>query len=222
MIRNGVQGKRWAMSLVVRSQVRRERLTVPLRFAMDVVFRLMLVPALLASVAACSRSAHDTSSKAGETGEVVSQSDDDTMGLMPNALNYTDVPIGRFYVDGVWGGNVRARVGSGGIGILCCVSLPGKWHPGLTVTVEWRNDEMYARDPKSMASRVVPVEKSESFSDGFLWVLFLPGDRIKVYASRWMPGFPEGLQAPNEACPGHFTLRNDDPRCPHPDKRIKS
>jgi hypothetical protein len=94
----------------------------------------------------------------------------------------------------------------------------------LTVTVTWRNDTMYAKDPNSVASRVVAVEPYEYFSDGFLWVLFLPDDRIKVYASKWSPGFagfPEGLQWPNEACPGHFTLLNSDPRCPAPDKRIQ-
>ncbi|WP_038711411.1 DUF3304 domain-containing protein, partial [Burkholderia thailandensis] len=149
---------------------------------------------------------------------------DDTMSLNLNALNYTEIPIGKFYVNGTWGGNVRSRIGSGGIGILCCVSLPKKWHPGLNITVEWRDDEMYKNDPNSLASRAVPVEKYEYFSDGFLWVLFFPGGKIKAYASKWMPGFPgfpEGLQAPNVACPGHFTLLNSDPRCPAPDKRIK-
>ncbi|AHI66283.1 hypothetical protein BTL_2371 [Burkholderia thailandensis H0587] len=75
-----------------------------------------------------------------------------------------------------------------------------------------------------MASRVVSVGKYEHFSDGILWVLFFPNDRIKVYASQWMPGFrgfPEDLQSPDSVCPEHFTRLSDGPRCPHPDKRIK-
>lgn len=213
------------MRSFMRARIRRVTSVALGRRSMDAVALLLLLLALLGSVAACSRAGSDASLEAGGKGEAVSQADDDMMSLKLNALNYTEIPIGRFYVDGTWGGNVPSRIGSGGGRIICCVSLPNKWRPGLTVTVEWRNDEMFAKDPKSIAGRVVPVEKYEYFSDGFLWVLFLPEDRIKVYASQWMPGFPgfpEGLQAPNEACPGHFTLRNDDPRCPHPDKRIKS
>ncbi|MDW9241056.1 hypothetical protein C7S17_4173 [Burkholderia thailandensis] len=55
-------------------------------------------------------------------------------------------------------------------------------------------------------------------------MLFFPNDRIKVYASQWMPGFrgfPEDLQSPDSVCPEHFTRLSDGPRCPHPDKRIK-
>ncbi|EDO91815.1 conserved hypothetical protein [Burkholderia pseudomallei Pakistan 9] len=35
------------------------------------------------------------------------------------------------------------------------------------------------------------------------------------------PGFPEGLQTPDSACPEHFTPLSDDPRCSQPGKRIK-
>jgi hypothetical protein len=175
-----------------------------------------LVPLVIVSLAisACSRTADKSETKVA----------DETMDLKLNALNYTDVPIGVFYVDGTSGANVASRIGSGGGTIICCVSVPAKWHPGLTVTVVWRDDNMYMKDPKALASRVVPVEPYEYFSDGFLWVLFFPNDKIKVYASQWGPGapdFPEKLQAPDEACPDHFTLLNSDPRCPKPDPRIK-
>ena len=176
-----------------------------------------LVPLIVASLAisACSRTNDSSETKA----------DDDTMDLKLNALNYTDIPIGVFYVNGTSGANVSSRIGSGGGTIICCVSLPKKWHPGLTVTVWWQDDILYKKDPKAMASREVAVEHYEYFSDGFLWVLFFPDDKIRIYASPWMPGFPafpEGLQAPNEACPDHFTLLNSDSRCPKPDPRIKS
>lgn len=186
-----------------------------LRHILFVVFLLVFT--------ACSRTT-DTSAAEASGGHVPDQVQGETMDLKLNALNYTDIPVGVFYVNGTSGANVSSRIGSGGGTIICCVSVPKKWHSGLTVTVWWRNDEMYKKDPHSMASREVPVEKYEYFSDGFLWVLFFPGDKIKVYASPWMPGFsgfPEGLQAPFEACPDHFTLLNSDPRCPKPDKRIK-
>ncbi|NHV30263.1 DUF3304 domain-containing protein [Burkholderia sp. D-99] len=188
--------------------------------------RLLMFMAILLGTAGCSRATDVSSSAPGAPGASSVSSTSaapDTMGLKLNALNYTDVPIGAFYVDGTWGGAVPARIGSGGGAIICCVALPKQWHPGLTVNLQWRDDNLYKKDPKALASRVVPVERYDAFSDGFLWVLFFPHDRIKVYASQWMPGyrgFPENLQAPAEACPGHFTLRNSDPQCPNPDKRI--
>ncbi|CAE6855718.1 hypothetical protein R75461_07699 [Paraburkholderia nemoris] len=152
------------------------------------------------------------------------QTEDDTMGLKLVGLNYTEIPIGDFYTDGTWGAAIPSRIGSWSGTIICCVSLPKKWHPGLTVAVQWQDDNLYKKNPNALASRVVPVEKYEYFSDGFLYVLFFPNDKIKVYASPWAPGypdFPEGLQEPGASCPGHFTLKNSDPRCPAPDKRIK-
>ncbi|AOJ69124.1 MULTISPECIES: DUF3304 domain-containing protein [Burkholderia] len=190
---------------------------------MKVFIRLTIFLIVFLAGAGCSRATDRTSVDEGE--EALSQSGGDAMSLKLNALNYTDIPIGTFYVDGTWGSTVASRIGSGGGRVICCVSLPTKWRPGLTVTVQWQDDNLYKKATNAMASRVIPVEKYDYFSDGFLWVLFFPNDKIKVYASQWMPGFPgfpEGLQAPNEACPGHFTLRNDDPRCSHPDKRIKS
>ncbi|SIO06419.1 Protein of unknown function [Burkholderia sp. GAS332] len=179
---------------------------------------------LMLGVAACSRTTESASEESANANSVATQAADDTMGLKLNALNYTDVPIGIFYVNGTWGSNVSSRIGSGGGRVICCVSLPNKWHPGLTVNLEWQDDNLYKKNPDAMASRVVPVEKYDYFSDGYLWVLFFPNDKIKVYASQWMPGFPgfpEGLQPPDEACPDHFVLKNNDPGCPNPDRRIK-
>nr|WKF57893.1 hypothetical protein HUO10_002387 [Paraburkholderia busanensis] len=182
--------------------------------SMKSVWHGVVFMALLLGVVACSP-AQDGASK---------QPMDETLSLKLNSLNYTDVPIGIFYVDGTWGGTSPSRLGSGGGSILCCVSLPAKWHPGLTVNLSWQDDLLYKKDENAMAHRVVPVEKYDFSSDGYLWVLFFPDDKIKVYASPWMPGgagFPEGLQAPDEACPVNFKLRNSDPRCPKPDPRIK-
>ncbi|MFD1559961.1 DUF3304 domain-containing protein [Paraburkholderia silviterrae] len=181
-------------------------------------WRLVVFLALLLGVVACSRGT------ASSTDQEEKQAADDTLGLKLNALNYTDVPIGTFYVNGTWGGAVPGRLGSGGGSILCCVSLPSKWHPGLTVDLEWRDDNLYEKDPKGMAFRVVPVEKYDNLLDGYLWMLFFPDGKIKAYASEWMPGFPgfpEGLQAPDEACPDNFKVLNSDARCLKPDPRIK-
>jgi Protein of unknown function (DUF3304) len=175
---------------------------------------VMLVVVPLA-VSACSRATDSSETKV----------EDQTMGLKLVGLNYTEIPIGDFYTDGMWGAAIPSRIGSWSGTIICCVLLPKKWHPGLTVTVQWQDDNLYKKDPNALAGRQVPVEHYEYFSDGFLYVLFFPNDKIKVYASPWLPGFPdfpEGLQQPGESCPDHFTLKNSDPRCPAPDKRMKS
>ncbi|MDW9239407.1 DUF3304 domain-containing protein [Burkholderia thailandensis] len=191
---------------------------------MKSAFRLTVL--LIAFVAGTvgSRANDHLAVKSAADEQTVEQSNDDAMSLKLRALNYTDVPIGVMYVNDTWGGSVSARIGSGGGKISCCVSLPNKWHPGLSVTVRWQDDRLYRKDRDAMASRVVDVEKYDYFTDGNLWVMFFPGDKIKVYASPWAPGgagFPENLKAPSEACPGRFTLLNNDPRCPQPDKRIK-
>ncbi|SIO61509.1 Protein of unknown function [Burkholderia sp. GAS332] len=176
-----------------------------------------MVVVLLCVVTGCSRGT------GSDSGTVAASAEHEPMGLKLNGLNYTEVPIGDFYVNGTWGAAIPSRIGSWGSKIICCVSLPHEWHPGLTVTVQWQDDNLYKKDPDAMAHREVAVEKYEYFSDGFLWVLFFPNDKIKVYASPWMPGFPdfpEGLQEPGESCPDHFTLKNSDPRCPKPDPRI--
>ncbi|WP_174902066.1 DUF3304 domain-containing protein [Burkholderia pseudomultivorans] len=189
------------------------------------VVRLAVFLAAFVAGAGCSRATDQAVTQTGTTAEEIARPGDEDagIGLKLNALNYTDVPIGTFYVDGTWGGNVPARIGSAGGGITCCVSVPQKWRPGLTVKVEWRNDEMYKRNPDAVASRVVPIEQYGSFSDGYLWIVFFPGDRIKAYVSPWLPGapaFPEGLQVPNKACPGNFTVLNSSRDCPKSDKRM--
>ena len=61
---------------------------------------------ILLGTLGCSRSSDESPSGVSAASE--------TMALKLNALNYTDDPIGAFYVDGRWGGAVPSRVGSGG------------------------------------------------------------------------------------------------------------
>lgn len=138
----------------MRSRIPRLTSAVPGRRTRETIVRLMRGLALLGSVAACSRAVSEVSPQAGAKGAAVSQAGDDTMSLSLklNALNDTDVPIGAFYVDGTWGSTVASRIGSGGGQMICCASVPGKWHPGLTVTLRWQDDTLYKKDPDAMAS----------------------------------------------------------------------
>lgn len=135
--RNMTCGERWGgrgtVPSSMRSRIPRLTSAVPGRRTRETIVRLMRGLALLGSVAACSRAVSEVSPQAGAKGAAVSQAGDDTMSLSLklNALNDTDVPIGAFYVDGTWGSTVASRIGSGGGQMICCASVPGKWHPRL-------------------------------------------------------------------------------------------
>lgn len=147
---------------------------------------------LLLSLTACGLAGAD---RAGESDEPT------RIGLGLSGLNYTDMPIGPYYVNGSWGGAVNAYNG-------CCkfaggVSLPYPWRPGTTVEVKWSDDELYAKDPDALYTAQVEVPKYERIYVGHLWVAFFPGRQVRVYASGVGPGhkdFPDGLKVPRTYC----------------------
>jgi len=100
--------------------------------------------------------------------------------------------IAAFYVDGYYGSNVGRE---GGGGDVCCVMLPKKWRPGLSVEVRWTvNDwthenvsEIEAGNYSSVAGAGmdyiarVPVEPYEKASH--VWVHFFSGGKARVVSS---------------------------------------
>lgn len=122
--------------------------------------------------------------------------------------NYTIEGIQEFYVDGAWGGGVSIGAGTGGV---CCVSVPDKWRPGLSVKVSWRRSDCRGdkkqRCPERMEDldkwpmlqmeKIIPVEPYERPND--IQVMFLPNDEIKVYvfdADPIHPSHPSKLGKP--------------------------
>ena len=146
------------------------------------------------------------------------------LGAPIEGYSHTSAAINRFSVNGAGGPNL-APYGYGG-GQMCCASLPVKWHPGLTVVVEWEKDSnpydsrnwpkpRYS-DAWSKAARaheakythhraVVPVARYERL--GVVNVHFLPCNQVAVTAGLMMPGtpnypykFPQKMQEP-ATCP---------------------
>ncbi|RZL61391.1 MAG: DUF3304 domain-containing protein [Variovorax sp.] len=115
--------------------------------------------------------------------------EDNEIGLQVEGLNYSGVPIGVFYVNDRWGGNVSMYAGGGGT--ATAIGLPAIWAPDLKVTIKWRNDLLYDKDPQGLYTTVVPVPKYSGFRGGTFWVAFLPNDEIKVFASPYVPGHPK-------------------------------
>ncbi|NNA35214.1 DUF3304 domain-containing protein [Pseudomonas lundensis] len=145
------------------------------------------------------------------------------LGTPIEGYSHTSAAIHRFSVNGGGGPNL-APYGYGG-GQMCCASLPVKWHPGLTVVVEWVKDpdpyafanwpplgtDGYRAAYKLHAAKytrhraVVPVARYERL--GVVNVHFLPCNQVAVTAGLMMPGtpkypyqFPQKMQEP-ATCP---------------------
>ena len=145
------------------------------------------------------------------------------LGAPIEGYSHTSAAIHRFSVNGGGGPNL-APYGYGG-GQMCCASLPVKWHPGLTVVVEWVKDpdpyafanwpplgtDGYRAAYKLHAAKytrhraVVPVAPYERL--GAIDVHFLPCNQVAVSAVAMLPGqpgypfhFPQKMQEP-ATCP---------------------
>src|SRR5450830_1380173 len=109
--------------------------------------------------------------------------------------------IPQFYVDGYYGSNV-GREGGGGSDV-CCVMLPRKWRPGLSVEVRWEvgnwtnenRAEIEAGDFHSVDGAGgyymarAPVERYEVAEH--VWVHFYAGGKVRVVSSMAGSGEPK-------------------------------
>jgi len=100
---------------------------------------------------------------------------DDTMGLDVVGYNHTDHDIGDFSVNNGAGSYVGKHDQHG---FSCCVSLPAKYTPGMTVTVTWTDE--YNRNPQSRTVAVPPFGPNDT---GVFAVHFLRNDDIKVFVT---------------------------------------
>lgn len=125
-----------------------------------------------------------------------------------SAYNYTTEGIQEFYLDGAWGSGVG--IGGGG-GVVCCVSLPRKWHPDVITTIEWRRSDCGKgvdengwsncrndpANPTRIIKKTIPIEPYET--PGRVQVMFLPDDNVKIYVrddDPWAHEHPSHLGAP--------------------------
>ena len=145
------------------------------------------------------------------------------LGAPIEGYSHTSAAINRFSVNRGGGPNISPY--SGGGKQNCCASLPVKWHPGLTVVVEWEKDpdpyasanwpplgtDGYRAAYKLHAAKytrhraVVPVARYERL--GVVNVHFLPCNQVAVTAGLMMPGTPK--------YPYHFPQKMQEPAtCP--------
>ena len=146
------------------------------------------------------------------------------LGAPIEGYSHTSAAINRFSVNGNGGPNIGPYGGGGKQN--CCAPMPVKWHPALTVVVEWEKDPKphdYVNWPKPRYSEawrkagrehethythhraVVPVARYERL--GVVNVHFLPCNQVAVSAGLMMPGtpnypykFPQKMEEP-ATCP---------------------
>ena len=109
---------------------------------------------------------------------------DDTVGLDVVGYNHTDHSIGDFSVNREAGTFLARHEGGGGF--TCCVSLPAKYTPGMTVTWTDEYDE-------HQQSRVVAAPPYTPEDAGMFAIHFLRDGQIKVFVTMlapWHPNYP--------------------------------
>lgn len=111
---------------------------------------------------------------------------DHDVGLELSGLNYTDVGISTFSVNGYHGGNIYPNGGGGSF--VCCVTVPRRWRAGMKVAVRWTPDE---RVPELWKERIVMVPEYTKDDFGAFLVHFYPDDTVKVLVSTKIEGHPE-------------------------------
>ncbi|MCK4139992.1 DUF3304 domain-containing protein [Ralstonia pseudosolanacearum] len=106
-------------------------------------------------------------------------------------LNYSKASIERYSAigDGVEAGGsgmnpIHEDGDPGDAGEVCCSTFPGRWKPGMKVTIEWQRDKHPFDDNDRTGLQwlkaVAPVPEYDGRHTYGFWAIFLPGDRVKV------------------------------------------
>ena len=154
----------WSSPLTPREAVQRARALMRRWLSPRIALPLMLLVALCVSLAACA---------------------DDRMGLDVVGFNHTDHDIGDFNVNDAGGAYEGKHEGGKA---TCCISLPAKYRPGMTVQVTWSGLEV-----GTPQTRTVVVPPYGPHDTGEFDVHFLRNGEIKVFVTiymTWHPNYP--------------------------------
>ena len=132
-----------------------------------------------------------------------------TWAVSYGAVNHTDKYIVSYTINGEGGIDNVDKYTAGGAGV-CCVIVPQRWTPGLSVTIKWEEEGDWKRDAKGnpvyedgrkvyvpvpWKTQTVPLPKYDKSGD--LYVFFFPGDVVKV-ALTSSPEWDEWYEATEE------------------------
>lgn len=130
-------------------------------------------------------------------------------GVSYQGANHTDEAAAEVTINGE--GGIMIAMAHGYSGNICCVNVPKRWHPGLTVTVAWEDGGRWLLDDQGKeviregntvlvrgVRKSKTVEVPEYATPETLWVHFFPNDEVKVVMSKYGPGHPKhGLPSPH-------------------------
>lgn len=117
------------------------------------------------------------------------QTPDETFEAGIGIVNHTDRFIYSTLVNGQGGGHAYEL--SAGVAGFCCVTLPKKWYPGLTVEVVWDAPDGTKHVNKS---KIVEVEQYDKL--GELYLHFFSDDKVRVVVTKWIGASPKHPIAP--------------------------
>ena len=152
----------WSSPLTPREVMQRARALMRRWLSPRIALPLMLLVALCVSLAACA---------------------DDRMGLDVVGFNHTDHDIGDFSANDAGGAYEGKHEGGKA---TCCISLPAKYQPGMTVQVTWSGLEV-----GTPQTRTVVVPPYGPHDTGEFDVHFLRNGQIKVFVTMHMLRHPD-------------------------------
>ncbi len=119
------------------------------------------------------------------------------LGPSLTAVNYTDWPfdwVGVATVDEPDKAMAAEGVEAfGASGIMCCVSLPAKWQPGMQLVVQTidgtraKNSAEWSKETLPLILHRVDVPPYKPEDAGTVWVQLLPGGKVKLVVSSYSP-----------------------------------
>ncbi|WP_370660064.1 DUF3304 domain-containing protein [Massilia yuzhufengensis] len=109
-----------------------------------------------------------------------------TASIELSGLNYKEVGIAEFSVDGSNGHSIFPNGGGGAF--VCCITIQRTWHAGMKVNVRWIEDAKLLGPWKK---RVVEVPKYTEHEIGIFAVHFYPDDTVKVLVTTKIIGHPD-------------------------------
>lgn len=119
------------------------------------------------------------------------------LGPSLTAVNYTDWPfdwVGVATVEEPDKAMAAEGVEAfGASGIMCCVSLPARWQPGMQLVVQTidgtraKNSAEWDKEKLPLILHRVDVPPYKPEDAGTVWVQLLPGGKVKLVVSSYSP-----------------------------------
>jgi hypothetical protein len=129
-------------------------------------------------------------------------------GVSYVGVNHTSEGVVDVTINGT--GGIMAAYPHGTSGDVCCVTVPNRWKPGISVTIAWEDGGRLLLDDQGKEvirnghtvlvrgqrkTKVVSVPQYDV--PQILWIHFFPSDEIKLVMSKYGPGYSKhGLPDP--------------------------